>query len=222
MKENISQGIAFILEGETEKEFYFALLNFYCEKYHNCVLKATRDNKTGEIFYILTTPTDILIIKMFVVGTISQLANSGTWFENNCHKQYPSLKWIVFLCYDTDAYMEPITKFYEGDWKELRKQLSKGRASEIIDLAAQADIEDIMLLDADSIFKYLNIAPCDIPNGAKGKRKMKKLFRSVGRGIAYHEGVRAKKLIEALNFEVIIEKAPLNFSKIEQECFGGC
>lgn len=76
--------------------------------------------------------------------------------------------------------------------------------------------------DWDSIFKYLNIAPCDIPNGAKGKRKMKKLFRSVGRGIAYHEGVRAKKLIEALNFEVIIEKAPLNFSKIEQECFVGC
>lgn len=70
--------------------------------------------------------------------------------------------------------------------------------------------------DWDSIFKYLNIAPCDIPNGAKGKRKMKKLFRSVGRGIAYHEGVRAKKLIEALNFEVIIEKAPLNFSKIDR------
>lgn len=219
MNEDFSRGVAFILEGDTEKVFYLALLEHFCKKHSGWDLTKINDSKLGEVYYALMSEERNIVIKIFVVGTISQLAHSGTWFENRCHKAYPSLKWTVFLCYDTDDYMPNITKFYEGDWDELRKRLAKSKAHEVIDLAAQADIEDIMLLDCDGIFKFLGIAPCPIPPGSKGKRKMKRLFRLLGPGSAYHEGMRAKGLIDALDLDLIIKSAPLDFQKIEKACF---
>lgn len=219
MKENFSKGIAFILEGETEKVFYLALLEHFCKKHAGWEITKISDSKSGEIYYVLLSEEKNVIIKVFVVGTISQVTHSGAWFENRCHKIYPSLKWTVFLCYDTDDYIPNITKFYEGDWGELRKQLAKSKAREVVDLAAQADIEDIMLLDCDGIFRFLNILPCPIPVGSKGKKKMKKLFRLLGPGSAYHEGIRAKGLVDALDLDLIIKKAPLDFQKIEKACF---
>lgn len=219
MKQDFSSGVAFILEGDTEKVFYLALLNHFCQKHAGWKLAKINDLKSGEVYYSLTGEERIIIIKIFVVGTISQVAHSGVWFENRCHRAYPALKWTVFLCYDTDDYMPNITKFYEGDWDALRKRLAKSKTREVIDLAAQADIEDIMLLDYNSIFKFLGIAPCPIPAGSKGKRKMKRLFRLLGPGHAYHEGIRAKALIDALDLDFIIQNAPLDFQKIERACF---
>ena len=89
----------------------------------------------------------------------------------------------------------------------------------MIDLAAKADIEDTMLIDAASIFSYLNIEPIDIPSGAKGKSKLKKIFRCVGPSSAYHEGERAEALIRSLDMEKIINSSPINLSKIEEICF---
>ncbi|WP_279287592.1 hypothetical protein [Flintibacter hominis] len=42
---------------------------------------------------------------------------------------------------------------------------------------------------------------------------MKRLFRLLGPGLAYHEGMRAKELIDALDFDLIIKNAPLDFQK---------
>ena len=114
----------------------------------------------------------------------------------------------MFLCYDTDNYTPNISKFYEDDWKELRKTISKRKSCSIIDLAAQADIEDIMLVDADGVFRFLDMSPIEIPSGSKGKSKMKKIFRAKGPGNAYHEGVRAEALINALDFDKIISNSP--------------
>ena len=219
MKEEFARGVAFILEGDTEKVFYLALLEHFCKRHAGWELIKSNDPKSGEIYYVLRNEERNIVIKIFVVGTITQLAHSGTWFENRCHRAYPSLKWTVFLCYDTDDYMANITKFYEGDWAELRKRLAKSKAGEVVDLAAQADIEDIMLLDSDGIFKFLGIGPCQIPTGGKGKSKMKRLFRLLGPGSAYHEGMRAKGLIDALDLDLIIKSAPLDFQKIEKACF---
>ena len=125
----------------------------------------------------------------------------------------------MILCYDTDDYKEDFSKFHEGDWEILRKTLSKKKTTRILDMAANADIEDTMLLDSDSVFKFLEMEPCPIPSGSKGKRKMKKLFRLKGQGIAYHEGVRADPLIRALDFDVIIGKSRLPFDELEEICF---
>lgn len=73
--------------------------------------------------------------------------------------------------------------------------------------------------NCDGVFKFLGIAPCPIPTGSKGKRKMKQLFRLLGPGSAYHEGMRAKELVAALDLDLIIKSAPLDFEKIEKACF---
>lgn len=220
MGDCFEKGIAFILEGDTEKVFYFSLLEHFCKKYSGITIQKKTDANTGEIFYVLGNSEHSILIKFNVVGTISQITNSGNWFEKRCYNQYKNLNWTVFLCYDTDNYTPNISKFYEDDWKELRKTISKRKSCSIIDIAAQADIEDIMLVDADGIFNFLGMAPIPIPNGSKGKVKMKKIFRAKGPGSAYHEGSRAEGLIKALDLDKIISKSPVQLNKIQQECFG--
>lgn len=219
MADCFEKGIAFILEGDTEKVFYLSLIKHICEKYDGISIQKQTDATSGEIFYTLGNAVHSILIKFNVVGTISQITNSGSWFEKRCYGQYKSLTWTVFLCYDTDNYTPNISKFHEDDWKELRKSISKRKSCSIIDLAAQADIEDIMLVDADGIFNFLGMTPIAIPTGSKGKVKMKKIFRAKGSGSAYHEGDRAEGLIKALDLDKIISESPVPLSKIQLECF---
>lgn len=218
MAEQFTKGVAFIMEGDTEKVFYLVLLEWLCKKHSNYTLRKDADPSTGERYYVLENGNNRVLVKMNPVGTISQITNSASWFESRCYGEHKSIPWAAVLCYDTDGYQEPITKFYEGDWKELRKRLKK-KAKEIIDMAAAADIEDTMLLDESSIFSYLGIEPVPIPSGSKGKRRMKKLFRLKGQGCAYHEGTRAAQLIQSLDFNVIISQSPLPFEDLEKTCF---
>lgn len=109
-------------------------------------------------------------------------------------------------------------------WMEIgqicENQQKKNRNCKVIDLAAHADIEDIILLDSESVFKFIGIAPVPIPTkGKKGKRKMKMLFRMKGNGSAYHEGKRAEPLIQSLDFEKIMSKSTIPFFEIENKCF---
>ncbi len=220
MGDCFEKGVAFILEGDTEKVFYLTLLKHLCGKYNGISINKQTDNNSGEIFYTIGNAEHSVLIKFNVVGTISQITNSGSWFEKRCYGQHKSLTWTVFLCYDTDNYTPNISKFYEDDWKELRKNISKRKSCSIIDLAAQADIEDIMLVDADGVFKFLDMSPIPIPSGSKGKAKMKKIFRAKKLGCAYHEGSRAEDLINALDLDKIISNSPVPLEKIQEECFG--
>ncbi|MBE6969072.1 MAG: hypothetical protein E7442_02985 [Ruminococcaceae bacterium] len=219
MESAYSKGVAFIFEGDTEKAFYINLLEHLCQKHEGYILAKQVDIESGEIYFVLESQSSRVLIKMNVVGTISQLTNSGAWFTSKCYAKNKKLNWNVILCYDTDDYKEDFSKFHEGDWEILRKTLSKKKTTRILDMAANADIEDTMLLDSDSVFKFLEMEPCPIPSGSKGKRKMKKLFRLKGQGIAYHEGVRADPLIRALDFDVIIGKSRLPFDELEEICF---
>jgi len=219
--ENIySSGIAFVFEGDTEKIFYYTMLSYFVSKHPGYSLDKRIDDTTGETFYVLLSETKSILIKTNVVGTVSQISNSGAWFLNRCYKENKNIGWTVFLCYDTDSYNNDITKIMDGDWIELRKLIENNENCTVIDLAAQADIEDIMLLDSDNIFKYIGIDPVPIPaGGKKGKRKMKKLFRMKGNGFAYHEGQRAEPLIQSLDFDKIISKSTIPFIEIENKCF---
>ena len=211
--------ISFIFEGDTEKIFYLTLLQHLCKKHPGFSLSKESSPSTGEVYYVLKSEKEQILIKTYVVGTVSQLTNSSAWFTSKCHASFKNLEWTVILCYDTDEYLSSFSKYQEGDWKELRKSLKKNRAKKIIDMAAKADIEDTMLLDIEGIFSFLEMPICAIPSASKGKWRMKKLFRLKGRGIAYHEGERARPLIESLNFDKIMIKSQLPFSELERLCF---
>ena len=85
--------------------------------------------------------------------------------------------------------------------------------ADVIDLAASADIEDIMLCDVESICSFLAInVPEKIP-GRKGKAKMKWLYRSCGN--TYHEGEKAESMIATLDFQKLISESPLNLAALK-------
>lgn len=209
------KGYAFILEGDTEKEFYLSFLEYLCEK-HNAVLNRFVDESSPDVSYTIDCRDRQSNIKFKVVNAVTQLTRSDNWFNTQCVRKHGSkCKWDVFLCYDTDSYNADISKYFQDDWAELRKGLSK--ASHVLDLAAAADIEDIMLIDLEGVCNFLN---CQIPKslpGAKGKIKMKNLFRENGQ--TYHEGERARPLIDSLNMEKIIESNVIALARAENMLF---
>ena len=144
------------------------------------------------------------------------MSHAGMWVRNICIGEKSNFPWTVCLCYDTDSYNDDITRFYDGDWAAFRKNLEAiSNQIRVVDLAAKADIEDIMLVDIDGIARFLNASNIVIPSGGKGKTKMKIIFR--GQGKYYHEGIRAQKLINCLNFGHIFENASIPLSDIVKE-----
>lgn len=227
MENDFSKGIAFILEADTEYQFYDALIKHYCKKHPECQLDEKTDTANFERYYTLSGPFGKRIIRMNSVGTISQIHNSASWFNSVCLEKGQTFPWTVFLCYDTDAYHADITKFYQDDWKEFRNKLSKRRVKKVVDLAASADMEDVMLQDLHGISVFMerssDLRPEDLPTGKKGAARMKRLFicqRQQGyTSKVYHKGERARALINCLDLDLIAASRILPLSEVEEECF---
>ena len=205
-------GLAFIVEGATDKIFYREYLSQLCKRSSFGFVKD--DNSQEDCFHIVF-PVGQVTVMLNSVGSVTQMANSATWFHRVCIDEYHNGKWTVFLCYDTDGYDADISKFYEGDWGRLRKTI-KPLADRVIDLAAKADIEDIILCDLPGVLSFLEL-PDDtlIPSGNKGKTRLKKLYRMVASNKVYHSGERARSLIANLDMARIKMKAPIPLNEID-------
>ncbi|MDY0289169.1 MAG: hypothetical protein RBR15_10130 [Sphaerochaeta sp.] len=216
MKHSYSNGVAFIFEGRTEQTFYEILLSYFSGKHPGHSYSSTFDEDVNEFVSISTSIHTSVIIRMHSVNTITQITHAADWFNNSCKKEYPRIKWTVFLCYDTDSHLADITKFYEGDWLILRNKL-KARNVEIIDLAARAMIEDLFLFDMEGICTYLGVPNQTIPRVGNGKTTVKQFFRDCKK--AYHEGERAEDLIWGLDMDLIIQKAEIQLNLVDDRCF---
>lgn len=215
------RGVAFIFEGATERVFYYAMLEYFCTKHEGVCMREEIDEITGDRQWVITDGIQSTLIKAYTVGTVIAHVQAGAnWVRNHCAARYKQIDWTVFLCYDTDAYKYDVSQFHEGDWKYLRKAIERNaRMKTIIDLAACADIEDIMLSDIEGVCTYLGVPIQALPEGKKGKTRMKKLFREAKQ--TYHEGERAKPLIEVLDKDrIICRVTSIPFARIEDECFG--
>lgn len=214
MTGRIMEGVAFIFEGATEKVFYLSLLEYLTSLDEKISLEKCRWENDGESYYIWGYGENRICVMSYTVGAVTQIIHSGKWFKSKCAKR-GKFPWTVYLCYDTDSPQRDITKFYEGDWKRLREELARNHVEQIVDLAASADIEDILLCDLEGICRYLNIDVPDELSGRKGKAKMKALYRSCG--ATYHEGERAKEMIRNLDFEKIIAEAPIGLGRVREK-----
>lgn len=208
-----TKGIAFIMEGSTEKVFYRSFMTWLANR-QGCKFEKIDALDTGEVLFEWINGDETILIKINVVGAVTQLVHSGKWFSNTCAKRY-RIPWNVYLCYDTDNHDYDISKFYRDDWKLLREELKKSKAKKIVDLAARADIEDVMLIDLLGICRYLGIAPPEKLAGRKGKAKMKALYRSCGK--TYHEGEKSADMVEKINYEKIIRDGPIPLNLLVEE-----
>lgn len=207
------KGIAFIVEGATERVFYEEYLKKLCSERGMTI---TKDEKSQENKYTICAENRSILVLINNVGSVSQMTNSATWFHRACVKEYSNIGWSVFLCYDTDAYNSDITKFHEGDWLRLRQSIESD-AESIADLAAQADIEDVMLCDFQGVLAFLGLDNnTPMPKGRNGKVKIKQLFRRSDPACAYHEGERARALIQTLDIDLIENTAPVPLSVIRK------
>lgn len=205
------KGLAFIVEGDTERVFYEEYLTKVCVDRE---IRMSKDEKSQENKHILTKDDRAILVMIDNVSSVTQMPNSAMWFRRACLDSFNEIPWHVFLGYDTDDYSGDITKFYKDDWLYLRQEIEKDAAS-VTDLAAKADIEDIMLYDLEGVLAFLGLNPdTKAPSGRKGKAKMRKLFRMVSTSNAYHEGERARDLIRSLNMEKLEASAPIPLSSI--------
>lgn len=212
------RGLAFIVEGATEKVFYLEYLSQLCTAKG---LALRKDLDTQEDRYAITSANGEKVVMMASVNSVSQMTNSATWFDRVCVGENSEINWTVFLCYDTDEYNSNITKFHEGDWAMLRKSISPA-AQKVVDLAAEADIEDVMLCDLPGVLSFLGLPPeTEMPPGNKGKTKLKKLYRKVAPNKAYHSGERAKGLISHLDMTEIRASAPVPLGEIDRAVVSG-
>lgn len=217
MEKDFEQGIALIMEADTEYQFYEALLLHLAKKHPECTIEKLADPETFEQYYCINGPFGKRLVFLNAVGTITQIHNSISWFNSKYSNSKRKVSWIVFLCYDTDNYNADVTKFYEGDWKHLRGELSSRRVKQIVDLAASAEIEDVFLQDLHGVSKFLelerDISLEELPSGKKGSAKLKQLIielRCQGRTKKYyHKGTRARSLIDCLDLDKIIESGVL-------------
>lgn len=142
-------------------------------------------------------------------------------FDRACVGENPETAWTVFLCYDTDEYNSDITKFHEGDWAMLRESISPA-AQKVVDLAAEADIEDVMSCDLPGVLSFPGLPPeTEMPPGNKGKTKLKKLYRKAAPNKAYLSGERAKGLISHLDMAEIRASAPVPLGEIDRAVVSG-
>ena len=208
---NYERGLAFIVEGDTERVFYEEYLEKLCSEKG---LAIEKNVDAQQNLYVVSDENRSIVVIIHNVSSVTQMTNSVTWFRFSCLRVYGDTPWYVFLCYDTDSYSEVITEFYEGDWLRLRKAIEK-EAESVTDLAAKADIEDVMLCDKEGVLAFLGLNPeTEVPHGRKGKAKMKKLYRMVAINNSYHEGDRARTLIRSLDMGKIEESAPIPLTAI--------
>lgn len=213
MEAGCSRGLAFIVEGDTEKVFYHEYLADLCARFGYTLKK---DEASQEDLYVINMGNDNALVMFWSSNSVSNIANGSIWFKRACVEAYSETQWTVFLCYDTDEYNAPITKFHEGDWADLRRNAAED-ATDIVDMAAEADIEDIILCDLESVLEFLDL-PKDtqVPLGGKGKAKLKKLHRMVASNRTYHFGSRARPLIRSLDMARLRSYAPVPLEKIDK------
>lgn len=212
------RGVALIVEGSTERVFYSEFIKNRAAARGVSVVNAIDGDG---INYVATRHDGTsVLVKLNNVGTVTQMTNSAEWFHRSCASRHSNIPWTVFLGYDTDAYNSNITKFHQGDWARLRDDIEP-EAEEIVDLAAEADIEDIMLHDFAGVLNFLGL-PSDTqpPKGRKGKSKMKKLHKMVDPKKPYHEGDKARALVRALDMNKIMRTSPIPLDGLEAAILG--
>ena len=108
----------------------------------------------------------------------------------------------VFLCYDTDVFdfkMQP-----NIDWNRVKKEIKTSRITHVAQIEQKYSIEDWIIRDIKGVLNYLGLpANTPIPTG-RGIDILKNLYNKAHRLYIHGEQRESQKLINALDFKIII------------------
>lgn len=172
--------VILFVEGETEKEFYEALLKFY------------RQN----------SKTAILDCKIYNVKGISRFENKVTRkLKHEILPKYINITLKVICCYDTDIF--ELAQKPPINWSSVKKKVNELGIANFFEVRAVRMIEDWFLRDIRGLCHYLDIAATKRVDGKNGHDKMKNLFKKGNKPKIYQKGSGSHKFIPSLNILII-------------------
>lgn len=183
--------VVFIVEGDTELEFYKQLVLYYRGQ-HAGWLNCKIEYKS--------------------VDGVGKYKGKGVRIFKNIISQYPKSDYVyhVFLCYDADVF-----EFGQKpkDWKSVVESLKKSGAR-VVQVRAVHSIEDWFLYDTEGLRRFLHLTD-KIQKKGSGLEYLQDLFKKANR--MYNKGHASKGLIAALDMSVIISHIGSEIKKIEDE-----
>lgn len=185
--------IVLFVEGETEKEFYDALMKFYFQNY---------------------TPK-IKGYKVFNVKGISRFETKvATKLKHEVVPKHDVSNIKVICCYDSDVF--ELAQKPPTNWQIVKKKVNELGITSFSEVKAIRMIEDWFLKDLKGLCQYLRIDEPKRVDGKDGLEKIKTLFKKGKTPKVYQKGSYSHKFIPNLDFLKIRASVNLELSTIEK------
>lgn len=173
--------LVLFVEGETEIEFYKAVISF---------VRGKLKNKRFD--------TCIECENVNGIGGFKNIALRR--FEKKVKPKYDeACKFTVVLCSDTDVF--ELEQKPPVNWDEVRNDLISAGAHDVILVRAKKSIEDWFLYDSDSIVSFLRLKKGEKITGSNGYDKLKRLYKKANK--MYFKGMQSNGMVEKLDIEKI-------------------
>jgi hypothetical protein len=183
--------VCLFVEGDTDKEFYEALMKHYEKSSKKPI-----------------TSWNIIPIKG--IGKFQKKVPSK--LKNEILPKNEGREIIVVCSYDTDVF--EFAKNPPTNWAKLEKSVKELKIRKFFKVQANKMIEDWFLEDINGICKFLKIKPVSKVKGKDGNDKMKKLFKKGNK--VYQKGNYSHKFIPSLNISMIRSKIKSDLLPLEQ------
>ena len=126
--------ILIFVEGETDLEFYRALVGHMHDKHGHLHCKVKYKNLKGSGNY---------------------KTEAYNYYKKQIIPYYRKYNHKIALCYDTDVFERP--GYIPVDWNRVEKALRQAGAKKILRIEARHTIEDWFFYDREGIRNYLNL-----------------------------------------------------------------
>lgn len=175
--------VVLFVEGETEKEFYDA------------VIKRLREINGGR----LDCYVNVQVLKG--IGNFKKKAERILLKGIMKNEKYKNLSAHVVLCYDTDVFDRDKNRV-KINWKGIEKGLKENGAASVSHVKAVKSIEDWFLIDKSGIKNFLGMSKSASISNIRGLEGLQKLFAANGK--SYIKGTRCKGLVNALDIGLVL------------------
>lgn len=175
--------IVLFMEGDTECEFYKALIDF---------LRKANGSR-------LSSFIECQVLKG--VGNFCTKAERILQKDLMNRPKYRNLPFKVILCYDTDVFERNANKVCIN-WSTIEKAMHRIGISQVHHIKASSSIEDWFLADPDGIRDFLKISKSQNISKYKGLKGLQNLFVMSGR--RYAKGIKCQGLVDLLDLRKIL------------------
>lgn len=187
--------LVLFVEGQTEVEFYKALIKYIREIHADKKLEHK-------------------IIYRSIDGIGGYKKEVNRIFLKEILPKVKGCQVTVALCYDTDVF--GYVQKPRINWKEVEKILKDDGAHKVLHIKAEKSIEDWFLIDKVGIKHFLKLSSDLEPQGANGYEKLKFLFKRANK-VYTKKSREVKGFVQALDIGLISRGAEKSLDLLYRE-----